>query len=112
VLWVCSDVGSSVVNQGEFEVFGNNALLACDVATGTMRRFLVGPRQAELTGVCFTPDGRTMFVNVQHPGERRRGRSDPANPRAESNWPDFKPTGRPRSAVLVVQKDDGGVIGS
>jgi hypothetical protein len=53
-----------------------------------------------------------MFVNIQHPGEAPRGRNDPAAPRRWSNWPDFKPTGRPRSATVVVRKLDGGVIGT
>jgi secreted PhoX family phosphatase len=82
------------------------------VATGTTRRFMVGPANCELTGVCFTPDGRTMFVNVQHPGEAPRGRNDPADPRRHGNWPDFRPDGRPRSATVVVRRRDGGVIGA
>ncbi len=112
VLWVCSDVGNSSLNRGEHARLGNNALLACDVATGTTRRFMVGPANCELTGVCFTPDGRTMFVNVQHPGEAPRGRNDPADPRRHGNWPDFRPGGRPRSATVVVRRRDGGVIGA
>ncbi len=112
LLWIGSDVSTSVLNQGENARFGNNQLLACDTATRTTRRFLVGPVHCEVTGVCFTPDGRTMFVNIQHPGEMPSGRSSPTAPRRWSNWPDFKPTGRPRSATVVVRKDDGGVIGS
>jgi uncharacterized protein len=112
VLWICSDVGNSSLNRGEHARLGNNALLACDVATGTTRRFMVGPANCELTGVCFTPDGRTMFVNVQHPGEAPRGRNDPADPRRHGNWPDFRPGGRPRSATVVVRRRDGGVIGA
>jgi uncharacterized protein len=112
VLWVQTDVSNSTINQGEYARLGNNQMLACDLATGEFRRFLVGPVQCEITGCCFTPDGRTMFVNVQHPGEMRSGRNDPANPRRHSNWPDFRPDGRPRSAVVVVRKDDGGPIGT
>ena len=112
VLWIGSDISTNRLNTGEAANLGNNALLACDVATRTTRRFLVGPVNCEITGVCFTPDGRTMFVNVQHPGEPPRGRNDPANPRRFSNWPDFSPTGRPRSATVVVRKRDGGVIGT
>jgi hypothetical protein len=87
-------------------------MLAADVATGEIRRFLVGPSNCELTGLAFTPDGRTMFVNIQHPGETPSERSDPANPRQFSNWPDFDPAGRPRSATLAITRDDGGVIGA
>ncbi len=58
-----------------------------------------------------TPDGRTMFVNVQHPGETASERSDPANPTAVSAWPDGFEGGRPRSATVVIRRRDGGVIG-
>ncbi len=112
LLWIGSDVSTSALNSGDNARLGNNQLLACDPATRTTRRFLVGPVNCELTGVCFTPDGRTMFVNIQHPGEMPGGRNDPANPRRWSNWPDFCPTGRPRSATVVVRKLDGGMIGS
>jgi hypothetical protein len=112
VLWIGSDISTSALNQGDNQRLGNNQLLACDVATRQTRRFLVGPVHAEITSCCFTPDGRTMFVNIQHPGEAPRGRNDPAAPRRWSNWPDFKPNGRPRSATVVVRKLDGGVIGT
>ena len=37
-----------------------------------LRRFLVGPKECEITGSAETPDGRALFVNIQHPGERHR----------------------------------------
>jgi secreted PhoX family phosphatase len=49
---------------------------------------------------------------VQHPGEVPAERSDPAQPRRVSNWPDQQPNGRPRSAVVAIRKRDGGVIGT
>jgi secreted PhoX family phosphatase len=112
VLWIATDVSASVLNKGDYAGLGNNQLLAANVATGEVRRFLAGPVNCEITGTAFTPDGRTLFVNIQHPGETPSGRSDPANPRQWSNWPDFDPAGRPRSATVVITKDDGGVIGS
>ena len=111
-LWVQTDMGPTVMNKGEMARVGNNAMLACDLATGEFRRFLVGPVNCEITGAAFTPDSRTLFVNIQHPGETPSERSDPKEPRRYSNWPDFRPTGRPRSATVVIRKDDGGVIGS
>ena len=36
----------------------------------TLRRFLVGPNGCEITGIVETPDGKAIFVNIQHPGER------------------------------------------
>jgi secreted PhoX family phosphatase len=112
VLWIQTDVSASVLNKGDYAGLGNNQLLAANVATGEVRRFLAGPVHCEVTGMAFTPDGRTLFLNIQHPGETPSERSDPANPRQWSNWPDFDPGGRPRSATVVITKDDGGVIGS
>ena len=111
-LWVQTDMGPTVMNKGEMARIGNNQMLACDLASGEMRRFLVGPVNCEITGATWTPDGRTVFVNIQHPGETPSERSDPADPRRFSNWPDFRPGGRPRSATVVIRKIDGGVIGT
>ena len=112
LLWIGSDISASSQNKGEMARLGNNALLACDLASGEVRRFLVGPTGCELAGATFTPDGRTMFVNIQHPGETPSERSDPAQPLRFSSWPDFDPQGRPRSATLAIRRKDGGLIGS
>jgi secreted PhoX family phosphatase len=61
--------------------------------------------------VAFTPDGSTLSFNGGHPGEAPDGRSDPAAPRRYSNWPDYQPGGRPRSATLAIRRRDGGVVG-
>lgn len=93
----------------------------------TMKRIFVGPMGAEITGLAETPDGKALFINVQHPGENT-GRSgavpatlalSPSNPNGpfESNWPGnsgYGPGGaaaRPRSATVVITRVDGGVIG-
>jgi uncharacterized protein len=112
LLWIQTDVAAAVMYQGEFKNIGNNQMLACDPATGDTRRFLTGPTNCEVTGVALTPDGTTMFISIQHPGETPSERSDPASPTRYSNWPDYNPAGRPRSATVVVRKKDGGVIGS
>jgi uncharacterized protein len=112
VLWIQTDAHATQMYKGEFERIGNNQMLACDPATGATRRFLTGPTNCEVTGVTFTPDGTTMFINIQHPGETPSDRSDPADPGKYSKWPDYRPGGRPRSATVVVRKADGGVIGS
>lgn len=112
VLWIQTDMSSSVIGKGEMARLGNNMMLAADTSSGEIRRFLVGPPGCEITGATGTPDGRTMFINVQHPGETPSERSDPANPRRYSNWPDQRPDGRPRSATVVIRKSDGGVIGT
>jgi secreted PhoX family phosphatase len=112
VLWLQTDAHATQMYKGEFERIGNNQMLAFDRATGEARRFLTGPRNCEITGLAFTPDMRTAFVNVQHPGETPSDRSDPAEPAKFSSWPDFRPGARPRSATVVIRKRDGGVIGT
>jgi uncharacterized protein len=109
VLWIQTDISTSVLNKGDYANIGNNQMLAADPLTKEIRRFLTGPNTCEVTGVVTTPDGRTMFVNIQHPGETPRERSDPENPTAVSRWPDGS---RPRSATVVIRKNDGGVIGT
>ena len=109
VLWIQTDVHASQLNQGEFTRIGNNQMLACDRSTGEIRRFLTGPANCEITGATQTPDGTTMFINIQHPGETASDRSDPAEPNKFSKWPDG---GRPRSATVVIRRKDGGVIGA
>ena len=71
-----------------------------------------GPKGCEITGVTETPDGTTMFVNIQHPGETASERSDPAQPLAVSSWPDGEAAGRPRSSTIVIRRDDGGIVGT
>ena len=79
------------------------------ITTARLKRFLVGPVEAAVTGVDTSPDGRTMFVNIQHPGE------DGTAVAPTSNWPANQnaaaPGARPRSATVVITRTDGGVIG-
>ena len=112
VLWIQTDTHATQMYKGELERIGNNQMLACDVASGEVRRFMTAPTNSEVTGCALTPDGRTMFVNVQHPGETPSDRSDPAQPTRFSRWPDGEGAVRPRSATVVIRKNDGGVIGS
>jgi secreted PhoX family phosphatase len=85
---------------------------------GALKRFLVGPVDCEITGLAETPDGKTVFVNIQHPGESISA-ATVADPAAYlSHWPGnagYGPGGasaRPRSATLAITKDDGGRVGS
>jgi uncharacterized protein len=111
-LWVQTDMHASQMYKGELVNMGSNQMLACDTATGEMRRFLTGPVNCEITGVTWSADGRTMFINIQHPGENASDRSDPKEPTKFSNWPDYASGGRPRSSTVVIRKRDGGVIGT
>ena len=97
LLWIQTDGNYS--NDGDFLGHGNNQMLAGDTASGEIRRFLVGPLQAEITGIAWSPDRRTMFVGVQHPGER-----------GNSHFPDGG-TSVPRSAIVSVRRTDGGLMG-
>ncbi len=98
-LWIQTDGKYS--NEGKFEGMGNNQMLCADPATGEVRRFLTGPVACEVTGLTFTPDYKTMFIGIQHPGERL----------AKSHFPDGGKS-IPRSSVVMITKDDGGVIGT
>ena len=81
----------------------------------TLKRFLVGPKGAEITGCCETPDGKALFINIQHPGENTL-QADIADPsKYESRWPanaGYGAGSRPRSATVVITKNDGGTIGT
>ncbi len=112
ILWIQTDVSTSTLGKGNYERLGNNMMLAADTGTGEIRRFLTGPRGCEITGVITTPDRRTLFINIQHPGESPSERSDPKSPTAISSWPDGAAGGRPRSATIVIRRQDNGVIGS
>ncbi|MDF2487872.1 MAG: hypothetical protein K0S77_494 [Pseudomonas sp.] len=115
ILWFQTDNGESTLTS-----YTNDQMLAViptDLvdANGTqvpvnaqnqvdLRRFFVGPNGCEVTGIAFTPDNKSLFVNIQHPG----------------NWPytdvatAVTPAGttvRPRASTVVIQRDDGGEIG-
>jgi secreted PhoX family phosphatase len=111
---VQTDISTSIVSRpsaerGDYRNIGNNQMLAYDPVDGVFKRFLTGPRGCEITGVITTPDMRTMFINVQHPGEPASERNDPSNPTAISSWPFGL---RPRSSTVVIRKEDGGIIGT
>ena len=113
-LWIQTDGNFS--NAGPYEGQGNNQMLVADPSTREIRRFLVGPSGCEITGITFTPDQKYVFVNVQHPGEYGNHPNKPevapdVDPLAFSKWPEAA-GGRPRSATVVVWKEDGGKVGT
>ncbi|MBX3609999.1 MAG: PhoX family phosphatase [Hydrogenophaga sp.] len=97
-LWIQTDGNYS--NAGNYANQGNNQMLCANPTTKEIRRFFVGPVECEVTGMTFTPDSKTMFINIQHPGEG-----------GNSHWPEGG-AARPRSATIVITKNDGGVIGT
>ena len=112
MMWIQTDISTSVLNQGAYSSIGNNAMLVADPSTGETKRFLTGPSGCEITGITFTPDRRTVFINIQHPGETASERSDPTQPKAVSSWPEGDAGGRPRSATVVIRRKDGGFVGT
>ncbi len=97
LLWIQTD--GNYGNDGDFAGHGNNQMLAGDPATGEIRRFLTGPKECEVTGLTWSPDRRTMFVGIQHPGED-----------GDSHWPEGG-NAVPRSAIIAVTREDGGLVG-
>ena len=98
-LWIQTDGKYS--NTGDFAGMGNNQMLCGDPESGEVRRFLTGPIACEITGLTFSPDQKTMFIGVQHPGEDL----------APSHFPDGG-NSIPRSSVIRITRTDGGIIGA
>lgn len=109
-VWIQTDISESEMNTGIYEVFGNNQMLVANPEIGEIKRFLTGPVGQEITGVVTTPDQRTMFVNVQHPGATTTEEAF-AEGRFTSHWPQGG-SAIPRSATLVITREDGGIIGA
>ncbi|NYI01599.1 PhoX family protein [Cupriavidus plantarum] len=97
-LWVQTDAGtgSSVTS-----IFGANSMHYVDQVTREVKRFLVGPVGCEITGIAYTPDLTTFFINIQHP----TGTGQP-----NGNWPD--PVLPSRSSTVVIRHKQGKPIGA
>ena len=93
-LWIETDYDEDSPNH---QGMGTNQLLCANPYSGEVKRFLVGPKGCEITGITGTPDGTTLWINVQHP---------------TLSFPASDGKTRPRSATVVITKDDGGEIGS
>lgn len=95
-LWTATDGAASLgIADG---------LWVCDVTgpeRALTRHFLRTPYGSELCGPCFTPDNRTLFVAVQHPGEGTTF-AEPS-----TRWPDFREDWPPRPSVVAIERDDG-----
>lgn len=109
-IWIGTDMFSAEMGAGPYANLKNNMLLAADPETKEFRRFMVAPAGAEVTGITFSSDRRAMFVDIQHPGEPPTIFTQKIED-VLCHWPDGGES-RPRSATLVITKDDGGVIGT
>lgn len=109
-LWIQTD--QSGTGTGATINIGSNSMVCANPNDPReVKLFLTSPTDCEVTGVITTPDHKTMFVNIQHPGSR----GSLANPTSNSDWPHsqgYGPSGRPRSATVVITRDDGGIIGA
>ena len=115
MLWILTDAAAANMVRAEWKGIGNNQMLVADPVTKKVRRFLTAPVGAEVTGFQFTPDRKTLFINIQHPGEApvpHPGRNQPEKPKANSSWPDGEKGGRPRSATIAIRRKDGGPVGT
>ncbi len=93
LLWIQTD--GNYKNEGDYEGMGNNQMLVGDPVTGEIVRFMTVPYGAEVTGLCWSADRRSMFVGIQHPA---------------APFPDG--AGKlARSAVVVVKREDNGILG-
>ena len=105
-------VKNKMIVNGAEQTGTQETFLGAALGEAKLRRFLVAPKGAEVTGITETPDGRTLFVNIQHPGEESKPLS--SGSALQSMWPGNQgvgPAGRPRSATIVITRLDGGVIG-
>lgn len=111
-LWMCTDMSPGSLNNDAMPegAYRNNGLFVIATApnhpeAGRPRQFASGPCECELTGVSLTPDASTLFVSVQHPGERFgiRGINGVAAPRG-SNWPELTPGAPPRPGVVAIRR--------
>ena len=103
----------TVQNKLKDQSATQDTFIGATLGEARLRRFLVAPFGAEVTGLCETPDGKALFVNIQHPGEATKAK-DLLEENFQSRWPGnrgYGKPGRPRSATIVITREDGGVIG-
>ncbi|MFC7691607.1 PhoX family protein [Paeniroseomonas aquatica] len=103
-IWIATDGAPSAAGVAD-------GLYAADTAgygRGLTRLFYQAPTGAEVCGPCFTPDGETIFLAIQHPGEEAGSSFE----RPTTRWPDFQPGMPPRPSVIAITRKGGGEIGS
>lgn len=99
-LWMVTDISSSRVNSGIYKFQGNNAMFFFNTEgpdAGKAIQFASGPVHCEMTGPTWTPDGTTMFLSLQHPGEEST-----ALDKLTSHWPNLGGDPMPRPGVVAI----------
>jgi secreted PhoX family phosphatase len=105
-MYIATDQGALAETLGTAD-----GIWVCDVegpAAYRPRCLFQCPIGAEMCGPEFTPDGRTLFVAVQHPAVAVSRPSTFENP--ATRWPDFDPALPPRPSVVAIRREDGGPI--
>ena len=109
-------VNNSVTVSGVEQTSTQTTFVGGILGESRLRRFLVGPKGCEVTGITETTDGKAIFVGIQHPGED----ASVFNDTTKGVWPTNSANGvggayglgtRARSATIIITKDDGGKIG-
>lgn len=98
-LWITTDMSGHAIANGDFKGFGNNSLFIVPMSgpnAGRALRVATAPVGAELTGPWFSPDGKSLFLSVQHPGETSKSVQNPT-----SRWPGGK-NSIPKPSVVVI----------
>jgi secreted PhoX family phosphatase len=98
-LWSTTDVASKQLNQGAWKGFKNNGMYVVSTAgsaKGKARQFASAPVEGELAGMSFTPDERTLFTTVMHPGELS------TSSKVTSMWPHRFADTMPRPGLVAI----------
>lgn len=103
-LWADPDGRLFIQTDGGQKKGLNDQMLVADTKTGDIRRLFTGVTGCEVTGLTVTPDRRTLFANLQHPGD-----GDPTLTNFPAEWNSGK---IPRDATIVITRKDGGIVGS
>ncbi|MEY3452894.1 MAG: hypothetical protein RL574_632 [Actinomycetota bacterium] len=105
-IWVDPDGRVFVQTDGAQPGGNNDQMLVADPETGQFKRIFTGVAGCEVTGVAVTPNRKTMFVNIQHPGDGDPKLSNFPAPFTGAAGP------KPRDCTIVITRKDGGIIGS
>lgn len=101
-LWMTSDISGSLMNKAPYEKFKNNGLFVIPMSgknAGKVIQVASAPKDAEFTGPKFSPDGKTLFLSVQHPGEKSKSLDN-----TTSNWPQGG-NNMPKPSVVMITGD-------
>jgi secreted PhoX family phosphatase len=105
--WVATDGnrGSFPCNDGVFVMPTQGA------GPRPVKRFLTAPVGAEVCGPLISPDQRSFFCAIQHPGMSAVGKGDYRG-QPDGPFSTFPDGGWPRDAIIVVRRLDGGIVGT